>query len=286
LAAKGVEIVKADIDDKHSLFPAFEGASVIFSNTDFFLHLRNALAPGGSPSGRTPNEHAFDREVAQGINIAEAAASPAVLKTLERFVLSSLSDARKWSGGKYTTVYHYDSKAEMIRVIQTKFPELAARMSTLQVGHYVTNWKAFPSMAPQKQPDGSFLTFRPVGPNLQFPFVDTHRDTGSFVKALVDLPPGKDLLGVSQSMTWLEWMKLWGNILGVKAGFKKVSGDEFFKNVPEPLKKELWDTYDYVEEFGYTGGDPEVLTPEQVSSVTCICIARSLKPCSSISKLN
>lgn len=62
-------------------------------------------------------------------------------------------------------------------------------------------------------------------------------------------------------------MKLWGDILGVKAGFKRVSADEFFENVPEPLKKELWDTYDYVEEFGYTGGDPNVLTPEQVSSV-------------------
>jgi hypothetical protein len=270
LVARGVEIVKADIDDKQSLFPAFEGASVIFSNTDFFLHLRNALAPGGSPPGRTPNEHAFDRELAQGINIAEAAASLAVLKTLERFVLSSLSDARKWSGGKYTTVYHYDSKAETIRLIQTRLPELAARMSTLQVGHYVTNWKAFPSMAPQKQPDGSFLTFRPVGPNIQFPFVDTYQDTGSFVKALVDLPPGKDLLGVSQTMTWPEWMKLWGDILGVKAGFKQVSGDEFFRNVPEPLKKELWDTYDYVEEFGYTGGDPEVLTPEQVRSVRLV----------------
>jgi hypothetical protein len=195
------------------------------------------------PPGRTPNKHAFDREVAQGINIAEPVTLPAVLKTSERFVLSSLSGARKWSGGKYTTVYHYDSKAEVIRVIQTKFPELAVRMSMLQVGHYVTNWKAFPSMAPQRQPDGSFLTFRPVGPDVQFPFVDTHRDTGSFVKVLVDLLPGKDLLGVSQSMTWPEWMKLWGDILGVKAGFVQVSGDDFFRNVPEPLKKELWDTY-------------------------------------------
>jgi hypothetical protein len=195
------------------------------------------------PPGRTPNKHAFDREVAQGINIAEPVTLPAVLKTSERFVLSSLSGARKWSGGKYTTVYHYDSKAEVIRVIQTKFPELAVRMSMLQVGHYVTNWKAFPSMAPQRQPDGSFLTFRPVGPDVQFPFVDTHRDTGSFVKVLVDLLPGKDLLGVSQSMTWPEWMKLWGDILGVKAGFAQVSGDDFFRNVPEPLKKELWDTY-------------------------------------------
>ncbi|KAE9362806.1 NAD(P)-binding protein [Stipitochalara longipes BDJ] len=264
LAANGVEIVKGDLDDKSSLIAAFEGAAVIFSNTDFFLHLRSALMSGVPTTGRTPNKYAYDREVEQGINIAEAAASPTVIKALERFVLSSLSDARKWSGGKYTTVYHYDSKAEMIRVIKNEFSELAARMSTLQVGHYVTNWKAFPSMAPQKQVDGSFLTLRPVGPHVQFPFVVTHEDTGSFVKALVDLPAGKDLLGVSQTMTWPEWMKLWGEILGVKAGFKQVSGDEFFKGVPEPLKRELMDTYDYVEEFGYTGGDPDVLMPGQL----------------------
>lgn len=163
--------------------------------------MKRASISGDLPAGRTPNEQAFDLEVEQGINIAEAAASPAVLETLQRFVLSSLSDARKWSAGKFTTVYHYDSKAEMIRAIRDRFPKLAARMSTLQVGHYVTNWKAFPSMAPQKQPDGSFLTFRPVGPQVKFPFVVTHQDTGAFVKALVDLPPGKDLLGVSQVMT-------------------------------------------------------------------------------------
>ncbi|KAF8847026.1 hypothetical protein BDZ45DRAFT_544960, partial [Acephala macrosclerotiorum] len=44
LAAIGVEIVKANIDDKLSFFPAFEGATVIFSNTGFFVHLPNALA--------------------------------------------------------------------------------------------------------------------------------------------------------------------------------------------------------------------------------------------------
>jgi NmrA-like family len=201
LSVKRVEIVKGDLNDKASLISAFEGATMIFSNTDFFLHLKQAMVPGVPTPGRTPNEYAYDREIERGINVAEAAASPTVLKTLERFVLSSLSDARKWSGSKYTTVYYYDSKAEAIRVIRSRFPELAARMSTLQVGHYVANWKAFPSMAPQKQLDGSFLTLRPVGPNVQFPFVVTHQDTGAFVKALVDLPPGKDLLGVSQTMT-------------------------------------------------------------------------------------
>jgi hypothetical protein len=213
----------------------------------------------------TPNEHAYNREVFQGNNISAAAASPSVLKTLERFILSSLSDARKWSGGKYTTVYHYDSKVEMIRVVKTEYPELAKKMSTLQVGHYVSNWKAFPSMAPQKQADGSFLALRPVGRNVVFPFVVTERDIGEFVKALVNASPGKDLLGVSESLTWPEWMEIWGKVLGVKAGFRRVSGEEFFENLPEPLKRELGDTYEYVDEFGYTGGDPDVSTPDQVS---------------------
>ena len=161
----------------------------------------------------------------------------------------------------------------MIRVVKTKYPELAKKMSTLQVGHYVSNWKAFPSMAPQKQTDGSFLTLRPVGRNVVFPFVVTERDIGEFVKALVNAGPGKDLLGVSESLTWPEWMEIWGKVLGVKAEFRQVSGEEFFENLPEPLKRELRDTYEYVDEFGYTGGDPNVSTPDQVSLLIHNCAA-------------
>ena len=268
LSAKEVEIVKGDLDDKHSLCTAFKGASAIFSNTDFFGHLWEALASNDISEGRTPNEYAFDREVQQGINIAEAAASPNVLSTLERFVLSSLSNARKWSYGKYTHVYHNDCKAEIIGVIQTRFPELAARMSMVQIGHYVTNWKMSPPLAPQKQPDGSFLIQRTFGPDFKMPFVVAHKDTGAFVKALVDLPPGKDLHGASEHMTWPEWTKLWGEVMGVKATFKQVSEDEYFNGVPDALKKELTETFRYVEEFGYTGGDPEVLGVEQVGDMS------------------
>ncbi|KAL7904484.1 hypothetical protein GGI35DRAFT_489837 [Trichoderma velutinum] len=265
LAANGVELVEADLDDKQSLVPAFEGATVIFSNTDFFALLANAMASGDLPLGRNPSKVAFYGEVAQGINIAEAAASPAVLKTLERFVYSSLSDARKWSGGKYTTAYHFNSKAETVKVIQNRFPELAARMSTIQIGHYVENWKSVPGMAPLKQPDGTFLVIRPMAPSYQLPFVVVRRDTGSFVKALVDMPPGKDLLGVSQTMSWQEWTELWGRILGIKASFKEVSSQEFFRNLPSYLGQELEDSYNYIKEFGYTGGDPNVLKPDMLN---------------------
>lgn len=184
---------------------------------------------------------------------------------------SSLSDARKWSSGKFTTVFHFDSKAEVIRVIQTRFPELAAKMSKLQMGHYITQWKSFAPLAPQKQLDGSYLVSRTTAPNLKYPFVATHLDSGAFVKALVDAPPGKTLLGVSQGMTWPEWLVIWGQIHGVETGFKQISTDEFFQGVPGPLKEELADAFDYINEFGYTGGDPNVLTPEQVSLMINSC---------------
>jgi hypothetical protein len=191
------------------------------------------------------------------------------MKTLERFVLSSLSDARKWSHGKYTHVYHNDAKIKIIRTIETRFPELAARMSLLQVGHYVRNWQTSPPLAPQKQSDGSYVIQRTFSPKFKVPFVIAHKDTGNFVKALADMPPRTDLLGVSEEMTWREWTKLWGDTLGVKATFKQVFEGDFFRGVPEPLKKELAETFAYADEFGYTGGDPDVVTAEQVSHTTC-----------------
>ncbi len=47
-----------------------------------------------------------------------------------------------------------------------------------------------------------------------------------------------------------------------------MSEDDYLRGVPDPLKKELAETLAYVEEFGHTGGDPEVLTTEQVSFIS------------------
>ncbi|KAL3476936.1 hypothetical protein BJX99DRAFT_227194 [Aspergillus californicus] len=265
LSEQGVEMIKADIDDKQSLVPAFEGANVIFSNTDFFAHMEHALStdPGNDP--QEINKYAYRREVEQGVNVAEVAASPGVLKTLDRFIYSSLPDPRKWSKGKYTTVWHYNSKADTIAAIEARFPALADKMSTLQLGYFVGMWKVFPTMAPLKQPDGSFKTIRQVGPTLVFPFVVQDRDTGEFVKALIsDLPPKTCLQGVSEYLTWPEWMAIWGRVLGVEARFQQVSKEEMFASLPSAMRQDLEAGYDFIEEFGFAGGDPDVLRPDQL----------------------
>ncbi|KAI9899692.1 hypothetical protein N3K66_006153 [Trichothecium roseum] len=271
LAAQGVEIVRADLDDKVSLARAFGGAHAIFSNTDFFTHLSRATQPGAVqlPPGHSAGEYAYGREVEQGVNVAEAASSPSVLRTLERFVVSSLSEASKWSRGKHATVYHFDSKAAMLRAARERFPRVAALTSTLQMGHYVENWKSLPSAGPRRRrPDGSsggFVLTRTSDPSFEMPFVVAHKDTGAFVKALVvDLPAGKDLVGVSEYMTLPAWAELWGRVHGVDVEYRQVSSEELFEGVPEPLMREIRDGFDYIHEFGLTGGDPDVLEPSQL----------------------
>ncbi|KAF5018605.1 hypothetical protein F66182_9397 [Fusarium sp. NRRL 66182] len=264
LASEGVEIVQGDLDDKESLIRAFEGAHVIFSNTDFFTHLTQVMSGHAIPENRTMLEYCYDREVSQGINIAEAAAAPSVIKTLERFVMSTLSHASKWSGGKYTKVYHFDTKDAMIKATKERFPEVTAKMSTVTIGHYTTIWKVFDKLAPKRQPDGSYLLSRTTPPDVKMPFIVTHRDTGSFVKALVDLPPNTHVMGVSEEITFPEWMEIWGRVNGVKAAYKHISREELFEGIPEDFANEIGDSFDYIHEFGFTGGDPAVLSLDQL----------------------
>lgn len=270
LSEKGVEIVNGDFDKKETLRSAFLGATVIFSNTDYFTHLWAGEASADVRKERTAGEYAYQREVEQGLNIAEAANDPAVLATLQHFVYSSLSEARKWSKGKYLAIYHNDSKAQTISEIQRRFPEITARMSILQMGHYVTNWKQGPMLRPLRQDSGVYVFQRPLSPDFVVPFVWAHADTGTLVKALLSLPIGTTLEGVSEYMTWPQWVEIWGKVLGVTAIYKKVSMDDFFAghNMPDSFEREFREAFAYAEEFSYTGGDPEVKNADKVSLVS------------------
>lgn len=318
----GVEIVQADLDDdldndgnsSAALVSALTGASAIFCNTDFFTPIYAAMATAAAtpppPSAATATtgaeheqdeedkkaadsilQHAYNREITQNLTVARAASSPAVLATLERFVLSTLPDARALSKGKFTNVYHFDSKAEVERRIKAEFPGVAERMSGLLVGHYTSNWTAVPVMYPQKQQqeqpqiDGGskqetegeegedmFTLTRPFSPTTLVPFINAARDTGEFVRALVlDLPAGTTLLGASEIMTFPEFAALWGATLGRKAEYRQLqpaggvgAGEVFLSSVPSPLRQEIGASFDFWEECGYWGGDGGVVLPGQV----------------------
>ncbi|KAJ7270295.1 hypothetical protein C8J57DRAFT_1226949 [Mycena rebaudengoi] len=105
LKAKGVEVVKANLNDKESIKAALKGSDVVFGVTNFW----DPEVFPADPTGKA--------EVAQGKNLVDAAKEVGI----KFFVWSNfeprssppstLPNATKISGGKYSKVYHYDNKA-------------------------------------------------------------------------------------------------------------------------------------------------------------------------------
>jgi hypothetical protein len=175
-SSQGVEVVAGNLDDPKSLEEAFQGANVIFGGTDFWQHLNDpATHEVATEQNRTPNEVAYDREVAQAKAIIDAVARN--VDNLDRFVLSTLSEARKWSGGLIKWNLHFDAKAEATNYLKATYPDLWAKTSLLQLGYYANNWKSS-SGTPVKQQDGSFVVSLPISGDRKIPMTDPVADTG------------------------------------------------------------------------------------------------------------
>jgi hypothetical protein len=264
LVEKGVEVVKGSFEEVDSLIAAFQGANVVFGVTDFWAPFFNpATVPKLAP-GQLVNEYCYEVELQQGKNIADAVATIAD-STLDLYVWSTLSDVRKWSKGKYTWVYHFDSKAKVYDYIKEEHPNLAKKTSTVQLGWYADNWKTLRSSVPQRAEDGVYELRTYAKSDVVVPWVDARSDTGKFVRALVHTAPGKTLLGVSQLITYGDYAKAWGEVNGVPTRFNHVSGEEYVKLLPDTIKEELLESIAYIEDFGWDGGEPGVLRPWDVS---------------------
>lgn len=114
---------------------------MIFGNTAFsgVIAINTAADIEKLAPGQTLREWAYELEVQQGKNVVDAAAS--AVNTLKLFIWSTLSNASKWSKGKYTGVYHFDSKAKVVDYLKETYPTLKEKTSLLQMGLFITNWK-------------------------------------------------------------------------------------------------------------------------------------------------
>lgn len=143
LAAKGAEVVKADLDDIESLKKAFAGAHGVYGVTNFWEHF----------SG--------EKEKAQARNIADAAKAAGV----KHVIWSTLEDTRKLMSPddkrmpilqeKYR-VPHFDAKAEA----NAYFAGLP--VTYLVTSFYWDNLYLF-GLAPKKGDDGVYSWTFPMG---------------------------------------------------------------------------------------------------------------------------
>jgi hypothetical protein len=257
--AKGVEVVQGDLDDTKSLIAAFKGADAIFSTTDFWGPFFNPATQTKVKSGQTVNEYVYEYELQQGKNIADAAAT---VEGLDRLIVSALCDAKKASKGKYSWVYHFDSKAHYVDYINEKYPDLAKKMSIVQVGSYMSNIK---QAGPKKQADGSYRLMNVGSGKAKIPHFDTVADTGVVVRAALNLPPGKNILGAGDMLSWTDYLKVWCEVNNVPfGGYDAVPLQGFISFMPPGLGQELGEMLAFMDEFGYDGGDPSVVQASEL----------------------
>ena len=143
LAAKGAEVVKADLDDVESLKKAFQGADAVYAVTNFWEHF----------SG--------EKEKTQAKNIAEAAQAAGV----KHVIWSTLEDTRNLMKPDDTRmpmlqekyrVPHFDAKAEANAYFQ------GVPTTFLVTSFYWDNLYSF-GLAPKKGDDGVYSWTFPMG---------------------------------------------------------------------------------------------------------------------------
>ena len=257
-------MVAADLDDASSLQSAFKGATAIFAVTDFWQpFMAIAMDPARQAKelkpGQTVNEWAYNHELNQAKAVIDAAAK---VQGLQRFVWSSLPSVKKLSGGKYTWVYHFDSKADAAEYLEQQHPDLWEKTSLVLVGFYTTNHILFPIMRPTKVSEGVYEIAMNVDDQQKAPYLDAGNDVGPHVYPMItSLPPLKEkMISAQREMLSIgEFLQIFGKVNGVKASVRRTSFEENVK-----IDREMAETMEFFNELGLFGGDPNVVTAEDL----------------------
>ncbi|GKU22147.1 unnamed protein product, partial [Fusarium langsethiae] len=154
LQSRGVDIVRADLNDPLSLAKAFQDASVIFAISDFwgiYSESNESDDPDKPKPGSLFNEWVKEKETQQLKNIINEAAK---IPSLERFVISSLPNVTKLTGGKYTNVCHFDSKANAVEYGEQHQPDLWYKTCVFLPGYFLNNFLDHPMSKPTKGDNG------------------------------------------------------------------------------------------------------------------------------------
>lgn len=116
-----------------------------------------------------------------------------------------------------------------------------------------------------KNQDGVFVFSTKISRDCKLPFIVAHEDTGPLTKALVDVRPGQHLLAYREWLTFAEFAEIWGRALSVEAEYLPSEPGAKWQGLPDDLRLDIEECADYVDEFGFSGGDPTVIHPKDVS---------------------
>jgi len=254
LAAKGVTVVTADVNDLSSLIPAFSGSHAIYAVTDFF-----------EPFTKHGPAKAMEIEAQQGINLAKAASATS---SLEHYIWSTLPNGSKVSGGKYK-VPHFEAKNKVDEYIKSN-ANLYAKTTFLWVTYYAQNYY-FPMFTPIFVPtSGQHIQIHSTPASVPIKSIgDARANIGLFVKAIFQQPkltlPGKYVLAHVEDTTAGKMLQAWADAQGKKSQYLQTDKETYYSIWPKwaeemGLMMQFWNEF---QEESWSGEDG-ILTKEEL----------------------
>ena len=231
LAAMGVEVVAANLDDEKSLERAFARAYGAFCLTNFWEHF--------SP----------EKELAQAANMARAAKAAG----LKHVVWSTLEDTRRWVPlsddrmptlqGKYK-VPHFDAKGEA----DDLFRREGVPTTFLLTAFYWDNFIYFGS-GPQRTPDGKLALVFPMD-DKKLPAMAAE-DIGKAAYAI--FKRGKEFIGrtvgvAGEHLTGAQLAEGMSRALGMDIGYASVP-PEVYRGFGFPGADDLGNMFQFKRDF-------------------------------------
>ncbi|KAF7373239.1 NmrA domain-containing protein [Mycena sanguinolenta] len=267
LRKSGVEMVAIDLvlENKEDVSKAFAGADYVFLVTNFWEHMD------------------WERELSEGKMLVDAAKAASV----KGIIWSGLAHAKKISGGKYSLVGHFDSKAQVTEYGRAS----GVPFVDVQAGFYASNFLGnFPLIV--KEPDGTYCSISfnsdfdpsararlssassaktkiapyvlpwPVRPTTVVPLIDMDNDYGLYVRRVLELPvfpDGSVVCTTSEDIAVGEITHQLSQVSGKKIVFKQITAEDATKNfiasgIPPAITADLVEGMQFHDEFGYYGG--------------------------------
>ncbi|KAH8751299.1 hypothetical protein F5883DRAFT_209417 [Diaporthe sp. PMI_573] len=230
LAAKGVEIVTADMTSKASLAEAIEG-----SHTVFLVTTPDFMSGGGT------------QEQLHGKNVADVVSEAGA----SHLIYSSLLHVTNTTDGRLKHVVHFDDKAEVESYIRSK----GIPSTFVLPGYFMTNFTMLQMI--RKGEDGVYTLAYPVSNRAKFPLIDIQSDIGQYVVAAIrnrDSVLGKQILAAVDyyvpSRIVSEFQEVTGNV----AGFVQIDAETYKGFLPGPLADEMLENHLFIEDPGYYAG--------------------------------
>lgn len=236
LKSKGVEPIKADLDDPSSLQSAFDGAFAVFAVTNYWETMSKST------------------EIAQGKNIVDAAIATGV----KHLILSTLPNATELTSGVLRNIEHFDSKAEYSEYAEAQKSKTGMWVSHVMAGYFMQNLKSTVNKDPQT--GASIMTVPWNATSSQIPLFDVVADTGKFVVGALVLGSAADgayIQAVSEWATPSEVASTISEVTGTKVTFVEVPKDVWEEYLPLPphAKTELGENMILIKDYNYFGKD-------------------------------